>query len=148
MFRKWNSTHPTKPSAPHLQSDEDGQLSEIDTSSMSSESDRDDEDEAVVSNVVGMASGPEVKDPQNNIADLLRREFGPRGTLFSVSSQDYLNERRQKRLVSKKGKEPYLTGEMHVTWIHRSNRLAAPQLGKVPSYVVLPSKQRNSLVCL
>ena len=82
---------------------------------MSSESDRDDEEEApAVSDAAGMASAPEAKEPQNNIVDLLRREFGPRGTLFSVSSQDYLNERRQKRLVSKKGKEPYARGDMSV----------------------------------
>ena len=102
MFKKWNPTHLNQPSAPPIRSDEDGQLSEIDTSSISSESDRDDEDEAVVSPVA--VSGTDSKDPQDNIVDLLRREFGPRGTLFSVSSQDYLNERRQKRLVSKKGK--------------------------------------------
>ena len=39
----------------------------------------------------------------STIVNLLRREFGARGTLFSVSSQDYLNERRRLRLVSKRG---------------------------------------------
>lgn len=38
-----------------------------------------------------------------NIVNLLKREFGPRGTMFSVTSQEYLNERRRKRLVTKKG---------------------------------------------
>lgn len=35
--------------------------------------------------------------------NLLKREFGPKGNLFTVTSQDYLIERRKKRLVSKRG---------------------------------------------
>ena len=109
MFKKWKgsslarSAKDTATTTCHLQSDEDGQLSEIDTST--SDEDEDEEAVRVTASESGVTSdsGAVKLDPQNNIADLLRREFGPRGTLFSVSSQDYLNERRQKRLVSKKG---------------------------------------------
>ena len=38
-----------------------------------------------------------------SVVNLLRREFGQRSTFFSVSSEDYMDERRRKRLVSKKG---------------------------------------------
>ena len=104
----------------------DGQLSEIDTmSSSSSESDNESEsdsgpppdsisaqDDKLPSKkglppdpmmMVNSAEATCAAAGQTTIVDLLRREFGPRGTLFSVNSQDYLNERRQKRLVSKKG---------------------------------------------
>ncbi len=37
------------------------------------------------------------------IAKLLRSEFGPRATLLRITSEEYLNERRRQRLVSKKG---------------------------------------------
>ena len=104
----------------------DGQLSEIDTmSSSSSESDNESEsdsgpppdsisaqDDKLPSKkglppdpmmMVNSAEATCAAAGQTTIVDLLRREFGPRGTLFSVNSQEYLNERRQKRLVSKKG---------------------------------------------
>lgn len=127
MFKKWRSTvaGTSKGSKHRSGSHEegmDGQLSEIDTMSSSSESDENESesdsgppdsisaeddklppkkgfppDPIMMVNSEASAAG------QTTIVDLLRREFGPRGTLFSVNSQDYLNERRQKRLVSKKG---------------------------------------------
>ncbi len=129
MFKKWRSTvASTSKEAKHRSHEEgiDGQLSEIDTmSSSSSESDNESEsdsgpppdsisaqDDKLPSKkglppdpmmMVNSAEATCAAAGQTTIVDLLRREFGPRGTLFSVNSQEYLNERRQKRLVSKKG---------------------------------------------
>ena len=44
------------------------------------------------------------------LSSLLRREFGARGTFFSVTAEDYLEERRRKRLVSKRGEQVYFVG--------------------------------------
>jgi hypothetical protein len=113
MFRKlWGS-----PAA--LKEDDDvsdGQLSDIDPSSS------DDEDDGPSTSSSSSSSGKnhqptavKVEQPPNETGDqsangkdasivhLLRREFGPRGNLFSVNSQEYLDDRRRKRLVSKKG---------------------------------------------
>ena len=89
---------------------DDGQLSEIDVSSAgtsasaSSLAEMEEEISSLSSNALAATvEETAAAEKPKTMVDLLRREFGPRGTLFSVTSQDYLNERRQKRLVSKKG---------------------------------------------
>ena len=125
MFKKWKSaatagTSKESQLSPQLGIvTDDGQLSEIDTMS-SSESDNESEDSGPEEEADSTSPEADLPpkgpppDPEDSeggvgpasttIVDLLRREFGPRQHgLFSVHSQDYLNERRQKRLVSKKG---------------------------------------------
>lgn len=98
MFKQWRRRHSSQT---HNEEDGfNGQLSEIDSSSSSSS---DDEDASSLVSSAVEAPSSDAKE-SSTIVDLLRREFGPRGTMFSVNSQEYLNERRRKRLVTKKGR--------------------------------------------
>lgn len=99
MFKRWRRRR-TSSQSNHQEFD--GQLSEIDSSSSSTSSDEEDVCSLVSSSAIEAPSSS-AKADNSTIVDMLRREFGPRGTMFSVKSQEYLNERRRKRLVTKKG---------------------------------------------
>ena len=107
---------------PEINYDHDGHLSDIEpssssSSSSSSESDSGEDDKESTASEKSNAELASVKTevPTTNgsgqgangggatIVSLVKREFGGRGTFFSVTSEDYLNDRRRKRLVSKKG---------------------------------------------